>query len=466
MEYLIRFVQQHETFRKPEVEALAELLKIKFRWVSYSDDTPFAIIDFEDTENPTKAARDLVSRSILVSKMYELWGRGTDFDSLHADIRNRTEHIWPDYQASTFRFEFDSYHGTHPNDEKWRLIESFSYMKFTGRIVMSRPENQFIVFEDYKLDAPKPHNVFFGREVAEGGRKAMNKYNVKKRHYIATTSMDAELSLVTANMALSAPGTIAYDPFMGTGSFPVSCAHFGAAVFGSDLDGRSIRGKKGRNVASNFKQYGTSDLYLGGVTADLTNSPICSGRFLDAIVCDPPYGVREGLKVLGHVKEKLQQEVILSNGVPAHLQSDYVPPKKPYSFVRMLDDILDFSAIRLVDGGRLCMWMPVAGAKEDPEATPEGLEEPAKEEPEAEEYAIPQHPALALVAESKQHFNKWSRRLITYRRLQDSEISQEALTAYGMQRLELQASNQTGETTRANDLNDFRKKYFEGFKNP
>lgn len=38
MEYLIRFVQQHETFRKPEVEALAELLKIKFRWVSYSDD--------------------------------------------------------------------------------------------------------------------------------------------------------------------------------------------------------------------------------------------------------------------------------------------------------------------------------------------------------------------------------------------------------------------------------------------
>lgn len=290
-------------------------------------------------------------------------------------------------------------------------------MKFTGRIVMSKPENQFIVFEDYKLDAPKPHSVFFGREVAEGGRKAMNKYNVKKRHYIATTSMDAELSLVTANMALSAPGTIAYDPFMGTGSFPVSCAHFGAAVFGSDLDGRSIRGKKGRNVASNFKQYGTSDLYLGGVTADLTNSPICSGRFLDAIVCDPPYGVREGLKVLGHVKERLQQEVILSNGVPAHLQSDYVPPKKPYSFVRMLDDILDFSAIRLVDGGRLCMWMPVAGAKEDPEATPEGLEEPAKEEPEAEEYAIPQHPALALVAESKQHFNKCEYRILAIRGL-------------------------------------------------
>lgn len=281
-------------------------------------------------------------------------------------------------------------------------------MKFTGRIVMSKPKNQFIIFEDYELDAPKPHSIYFGREVGEGGRKAMNKYNVKKRHYIATTSMDAELSLVTANMALSAPGTLAYDPFMGTGSFPVSCAHFGAAVFGSDLDGRSIRGKKGRNVASNFKQYGTSDLYLGGVTADLTNSPLVGGRILDAIVCDPPYGVREGLKVLGHTKEHLQQEVILSNGVPAHLQSDYIPPKKPYSFVRMLDDILDFSALRLVDGGRLCMWMPVAGAKEDPEGDSEepAQQQEGEQEPEAEEYAIPQHPALALVAESKQHFNK------------------------------------------------------------
>jgi tRNA (guanine10-N2)-methyltransferase len=352
-----------------------------------------------------------------VQKIYELWGSGVDYDSLYADIRARTEHIWPAYQPCTFRFEFDSFRGTHSNEEKRRLIESFSFMKFTGKIVMSKPDNQFIVFEDYALDAVKPHLLHFGREVAEGGRRAVNKYNVKKRHYIATTSMDAELSLVTANMALSAPGTLAYDPFMGTGSFPVSCAHFGAAVFGSDLDGRSIRGKKGRNVASNFKQYGTSDLYFGGVTADLTNTPLLHSRILDAIVCDPPYGVREGLKVLGHVKERLKYEVILNNGVPAHLQDDYVPPKKPYSFVRMLDDILDFSATRLVDGGRLCMWMPVAGAKEDPDAAPEELEKQAaaaaeKEEEsdgraeEAEEYAIPQHPALALVAESKQHFNK------------------------------------------------------------
>ena len=142
---------------------------------------------------------------------------------------------------------------------------------------------------------------------------------------------------------------------MGTGSFPLACAHFGAAIFGSDLDGRSIRGKGGRSVKGNFEHYDTSSLYLGGFIADLTNSPLCDGQrgmWLDAILCDPPYGVREGLKVLGSTKVALQEVVLLSDGTPAHLSNHYIPPKKPYSFVRMLDDILAFSASVLVDGGR------------------------------------------------------------------------------------------------------------------
>ena len=38
MDYLIRFIQTHETFRKPETNALAELGNISLEWVSYSDD--------------------------------------------------------------------------------------------------------------------------------------------------------------------------------------------------------------------------------------------------------------------------------------------------------------------------------------------------------------------------------------------------------------------------------------------
>ena len=325
------------------------------------------------------------------------------------------------------------------------IIETFSYTGFEGPIKMTNPENQFTIFEESELNAPVPRKLYFGRLVAESGRKTIAKYNLKKRQYIATTSMDAELSLVTANLALAGPEKLCYDPFMGTGSFPLACAHFGGMVFGSDLDGRSIRGKKGRNVLSNFEQYGTSSLYLDGFAADLTHTPLRNGRWLDAILCDPPYGVREGLKVLGSTKAALQEVVLLADGTPAHLSGHYVPPKRPYEFERLLDDILDFSAEILVDGGRLCMWMPVAGESGTPADGEDG---------HREKYGIPQHPALEMVSECTQQFNKWSRRLLTYQRRDDASVDQEQLLAYKTARLAVENTNGTGT---ADELNAFRR---------
>ena len=38
MEYLIRFTQWHETFRLAEIQAIAYLLKIDLKIISYSDE--------------------------------------------------------------------------------------------------------------------------------------------------------------------------------------------------------------------------------------------------------------------------------------------------------------------------------------------------------------------------------------------------------------------------------------------
>ena len=38
MEYLIRFIQMHESFRKPETDALAELAGLELQWMIYSED--------------------------------------------------------------------------------------------------------------------------------------------------------------------------------------------------------------------------------------------------------------------------------------------------------------------------------------------------------------------------------------------------------------------------------------------
>lgn len=183
---------------------------------------------------------------------------------------------------------------------------------------MSGADLEMCIFEEYELKAPSPKMLYLGRFVGSSSRDAVARYDLKKRRYISTTSMDSELALVTANMALAAPGKLFYDPFMGTGSFPVACAHFGAMALGSDIDGRSIRGKQGRNVLSNFEQYGLMKNWMDSFVSDLTNTPLRSVRYLDGIVCDPPYGVREGLKVLG-TKDGSGSELVLVDGKPAHL---------------------------------------------------------------------------------------------------------------------------------------------------
>ncbi|KAL7276354.1 hypothetical protein RUND412_000657 [Rhizina undulata] len=434
-EFLIYFAQIHETFRKAELDSLAKLGGIEIGWKDYSDSCPFAIITLE---SPSQAEK-LIQRSILTKGIYSLWGSGITYDELHASVRSRTSHLGPSCMNKSFKFDVECFNGKQTAESQVSIIESFSYLGLNGRIKLKNPEISFCVFEEYSSQgSAAPKRVFLGKLVATGSRGLVEKYDLKKRHYIGTTSMDAELSLVTANMALSAPGKVVYDPFVGTGSFIVSCSHFGALTMGSDIDGRQIRGKKGRSVMSNFKQYGITSNYLDSFVSDLTNTPLRKTRFLDAIVCDPPYGVREGLKVLGSRDPEKGKELVIRNGELRHLQSDYVPPKKPYSFLAMLDDILQFSVDHLVPGGRLCFWMPTANE-------------------DFSQFDIPMHPQMELAAVSVQEFNKWSRRLLTYSRKHGDEGAGEAAK---MRAEILDASKKWT----ADELNGFRKKYFEGFK--
>lgn len=351
-----------------------------------------------------------------------------------------------------FRFAIDGYRGTKSQAEQRAIIESFSYLGFNGPIRMRDPDQTFYVFEDYDLRADAPKALYFGRFVSGSGRDAKSTYDLKKRHYISTTSMDAELALLTATMAHAAPGKLFYDPFMGTGGFPLACAHFGAIVCGSDIDGRSIRGtggsaRKGQtgkmDVQGNFKQYGLEPRYLGAFISDLTNSPLravrtkdgsCYDGYLDGIVCDPPYGIREGLKVLGS-REQLN-ETERATHMDRFQDKNYIPPKRAYSFTAILDDVLAFAAATLVVGGRLSMWMPTANDEDV-------------------ELAIPTHGSLEIVSICVQPFSKWSRRLLTYRKL---AVAQAVDSRAGSGR------NPYEKGVKADELNDFRRKYFQGFK--
>lgn len=282
--------------------------------------SPFCLVKLQSED----AARKLVKRSILAKAIYEVWGSSCNISELHDSVRAQSQHLWHLYKDVSFKFSVDSFQGTRSIAEQRELIEGFSYLGFDGPIKMKNPDQDFCILEDWQLDTVAlgmlhPQTIYFGRFICGSERVVIQKYDLKKRRYISTTSMDSELALITANISLAAPGKLFYDPFVGTGSFPIACAHFGAVAWGSDIDGRSIRGKGKIGLLTNFVQYDLRAQFGDSFVADLTNSPLRPGPIFDGIVCDPPYGVREGLKVLGSRDPTKGREPVFQNGEAHHL---------------------------------------------------------------------------------------------------------------------------------------------------
>lgn len=399
--YLVFMVQVHVNFRKAELESLADLYKLtSIDFGGYDERSPFFMVELENDEQ----AKDWIKRSILTRAIYEYWGEGENLDDLHRSIQSQSfyEQYKTSYRKDTFKFEFESYRGTSKAN-RVKQIETFAYVGFQGKINMKSPQQVFTVIEEYKpisdnIPGSVPIKLYFGRLVQKSDRLALEKYDLKKRPYKGTTSFEAELSLVSANIAQVKPGTIMYDPFAGTGSFLVSGGHYGALVIGSDIDGRMIRGKgASRDINSSFKQYGECSRFLDVITMDFTHNSLRSNLVIDTILCDPPYGIRESIKVLGAKDPErfIGKENLEIDGEKAFLRRDYIPTKKPYALDALLDDLLQYATERLPIGGRLAFWMPTANDEDI-------------------ETIVPLHSNLELKYNCVQEFNKWSRRLLVY----------------------------------------------------
>lgn len=341
MELLVRFSQYHETFRMPELQALSVIENVPFTIVAYDEAIPFCIIRLASLEDHEKhsavAAARLIRRAILTQAIYELWGTGATLEALHTSVCETSSHLWERYSEDSWKFEIDSFQGTrNDKEERSEIINTFKYLPWHGPIKMKNPDQTYTILEEWPFNANphtpvdlaksprEPYRYHFGRYLGKGARDLITRFDLKKRPYISTTSMDSELALVTANIALASPSKIFYDPFVGTGSFPLACSAFGAISWGSDIDGRAVRGsgndaraeaKRGlikgeKTLKGNFKHYGIVERLGDVFTSDLTNTPLRRRAFgqagpggrerlFDGIVCDPPYGVREGLRVLG-----------------------------------------------------------------------------------------------------------------------------------------------------------------------
>ncbi|KAK2140917.1 hypothetical protein LSH36_1205g00103 [Paralvinella palmiformis] len=413
--YLVQFAHEHLDFRIPELLAVADIFGTTVTIPeAYDKENPYLVVDLPSDEIVKKIA----SRTILVKSFYQLWAQGHSYDELFHQLRELPHALMAPYlnKNNTFRVIHDSFNKQLVHREKVALIEKLigeSGIEFPGNISLKSPDYSFHLLEYYKRDIPTsspelPDRVYFGRWITDGHRDVIKQFDLKNRKVIGNTSMDAALALIMANMGHVTTNKIVYDPFVGTGSLLVASAHYGSYVMGTEIDwkllhgrGRSSRAKqkwrtRDENIHNNLCQYHLGDLYLDVMVADASRHMMWHQiEMFDAIITDPPYGIREPTKKVGTKKEDVE--------IPEELKSGHIPSKVTYDLSQILLDLLNFAAKFLVLGGRLVYWLPVY--RED-----------------YVEDNIPLHPCLKLIGNSEQILKSTvSRRLITMKKVQDYE---------------------------------------------
>lgn len=450
-EYLFVFAQAHDEFRIPELQSISELYGFTIGLSRYSDPLaceaavkrPFMVLGLEEDAH----AKLLASRCILIKSVYEFYAQGSTYDELHAANRG-VRPRWEQYISDTsFKFTVIGYN--HSLSQRWQrnVIESFSYMDFLGKIDMKDPDIVLGCFEEYENDRHPDgarningafRQVYFGRLIVEGtARSLIRTFDVKKREYFGNTSMEAEMSLLMANQTQASTGKLIYDPFIGTGSMAYTTAYFGALVYGSDIDGRQMRGKgKTPGIIRAASQYGVVSRIVDLCTFDVTHNPWRSGCLFDAIVTDPPYGVRAGAKRLGRKKAREDRQPLQ---IPrANPDEPYIPPTKPYELSALVVDLILLARYLLKPRGLLVFFLPTVTDSYEQVDIISSLCE-----------------GMELVANSLQDFGTWGRRLITIRKTVMNDHPPPTLET---------VPSSTGEDDHVPAHKDFREKYFQGFK--
>ncbi len=224
--------------------------------------------------------------------------------------------------------------------------------------------------------------------------------------------MDPQLSLLMANLVQVNQSHLVYDPFVGTGSILLASAQFGAQVIGSDIDYLMVHARtkpsrvgqkkriKGESFRGNFDQYSLQSKMVDVIVADASNPPWRQDVLFDAIVTDPPYGIREPAAKVGSNKDEVE-------AIPQEYQGTHIPSKVDYGLGDIFIDLLSFSNLHLRLGARLAFWIPI----------------------NREYYSIemlPAHPCFELVANCEQVLSSHtSRRCLVFQKVRDGQDFQD-----------------------------------------
>ena len=201
------------------------------------------------------------------------------------------------------------------------MIDKFDKFPFKAKVDIKNAERIFVIFrnvvENQKIKKIISTKYYFGIQIAAKDDKKLRfytKYDLVHRKYIGPTSTDHVLSFLMTNFAQIKEGQMVVDPFVGTGSLLIPPSIYKAICFGCDLDVRVLRGysvgytrksdedkkpeKRKGDIFSNFDDYNLERPQI--IRQDINKSGFRKQNYLfDAIICDPPYGWRAGVRKTG-----------------------------------------------------------------------------------------------------------------------------------------------------------------------
>ena len=276
---------------------------------------------------------EVATRCIGCRGVFQIVGEGSDLNSC-------IEHVGRLSDEDVLRLIHDSWsmqikligrsERLHPTERRRRIeafrdvLKALEYRK----VQLNKPSCELILLEDHRreqhnvevMDTFEAQYVWLLLKVrlpnTQSAKNLAERSDVKKRAFIHTTTMASDRALLMAHLGNVGPNTKVLDPFCGSGGLLLACSLIGASCVGGDIDvdllnhqnkpvgspassGRINRGVEKVSYKDSFIELGLEPPILlkgADITEDSSVNSYLSannGLMYDAIVTDPPYGIRE-----------------------------------------------------------------------------------------------------------------------------------------------------------------------------
>ncbi|EDO05885.1 RNA methylase family protein [Babesia bovis T2Bo] len=389
---------------QPELESLATLFGLnseEFKLSEYKDVSHFSNNPFDEngcyrsfddyykallsgnTTEETKIAKNkqnvfyyanvpsidtaiaIFDRSILLKGVIDVWVEGQSYDEIMQDIKcNHEKRIDETLVNKRWCAKFNCFNGKNDQGRQVAILEEMSELfDMAGKVDIKNPETKIAIIEQYEGDSSKHmEKIFFGHYIRDRCDIGYwwDKYSLTRRPILAPTTLDNMLAFIMANLALVKKGSVVLDPFVGSAGSLIAATHLGAICFGSDIDMRILKGwsmahhnrnlppsELQKNAYTNFTFYNLchpdilrfdnrSTVWRGMLQSD-------SGKreWVDAIIADPPYGIRASAKNRRLLHDTADDGIVDS----------------------LIENLLSIAASMLVPGGRLVFLLPTKNNK-------------------------------------------------------------------------------------------------------